>query len=376
MSLIFFACFASVTAQTTTNIKTCVCTEPDIVGGVQTQFYRAYFGYYSPNTSNDFLYPGPNNYFSPDPQGDYYGQPSNYLPGYHEKVFFLKIPLNERTGWILSGTSTLVDNSSALRCGNMTYQGRLNDGAAAANGSYDLQFTFYDLLTGGTMQGAKIVKEGVVVTNGIFTVQLDVGAMFINQITNPKFIEIGVRPGSATGNDPFTTLNPRQPITQVPYAINAQTAVSAVNAVNAAQLNGVSADQYLTGPNADTYYIRNREVPQTANFNITGNGTIGGNLTAAGTLSTNNLVVTGNVSTNCRTGFTAIAGGRLCVSATQTAGTFYGAGGAMQTCINMSARVGTIADVTLTFSQNGFNYFGGLPQGWLGDYAGDNMRPM
>jgi hypothetical protein len=348
-SLIFFACFASVTAQTTTNIKTFVCTEPDIAGGVQTQFYRAYFGYYSPNTSNIFIPIGPNNYFTPDPLGNYFGQTTTFLPGFHEKVFFIKVPLNQGTSWILANTQTGVTDSPALRCGQMTYQGRLTDGAAAANGSYDLQFTFYDLLTGGTTQGAKIVKEDMTVTNGIFTVQLDVGATFINQTINPKFIEIGVRPGSATGSNAFSILNPRQPITSVPYAVTAQ------RSSDAERLGGIAADQYL----------KNSGTAQNINFNISGSGTIGGNLS-----------VTGTISSGCRTGFTAIAGGRLCVSAMQTAGTFYGTSGAMQTCINMGARVGTIADVTLTFSQNGFNYFGGLPQGWLGDYAGDNMRPM
>lgn len=40
----------------------------------------------------------------------------------------------------------------------------------------------------------------------------------------------------------------------------------------------------------------------------------------------------------------------------------------------MGARIGTIADVTLSLSSN-FDYFSGVATGWLGDYAGDNLRP-
>ena len=34
-----------------------------------------------------------------------------------------------------------------------TYQGRLNDGGAPANGSYDLQFILYNAGVGGSQQG-------------------------------------------------------------------------------------------------------------------------------------------------------------------------------------------------------------------------------
>lgn len=93
-----------------------------------------------------------------------------------------------------------------------------------------------------------------------------------------------------------------------------------------------------------------------------------------GTLIVAGAVSAGTITSGCKNGFTAIAGGRLCVSALQPAATFYGSAGATQTCINLGARVGTIADATLSLAGN-FNYFGGVSQGWLGDYAGDNLRP-
>ena len=55
------------------------------------------------------------------------------------------------------------------------------------------------------------------VTNGLFTVQLDFGMSPFNG--NPRWLEIGVRPGASTGA--YTTVNPRQPITATPYAIRA-----------------------------------------------------------------------------------------------------------------------------------------------------------
>jgi hypothetical protein len=101
----------------------------------------------------------------------------------------------------------------------------LSDAGAAANGQYDLRFTAFDALTGGTAQSGSVVVENAQVTDGVFTVQLPFGASFFNN-NNARLLEIGVRPGAATGNDPFTLLTPRQPITPVPFAINAQTATN------------------------------------------------------------------------------------------------------------------------------------------------------
>ncbi len=326
LGLVFFACFISAWAQTTPNITAFVCTEPVYVNGVQTE-YLAHFGYYNRTSSVITVQRGQDNFVTPPSTAN--SQlllPTQFQPGYHDRVFFFRIAPNVSPSWFLLGTQTLASNDPALRCGQMTYQGRLSDGAAQANGSYDLRFTFYEALTDGAAQGDTIVKENVPATNGIFTVQLEVGTTFINKTLNPRFLEIAVRPGAAAGNDPFTTLNPRQPISEVPFAVNAVNALNAANALNAtnaAQLNGIPGNQYLTNSS---------------------DGTINGNLN-----------VTGTITSSCRAGFTAFNNGRLCVSAMQTAGTFYGANGAMLTCSNLGARVGTTTDVTLTFSPHGFN---------------------
>jgi hypothetical protein len=58
-----------------------------------------------------------------------------------------------------------------------TYQGRLTDSGTPANGTYDLQFKLYDAVTAGALQGSPntVTKPSVLVTNGVFTVQLDFG---------------------------------------------------------------------------------------------------------------------------------------------------------------------------------------------------------
>lgn len=92
-----------------------------------------------------------------------------------------------------------------------TYQGRLHDNGAPANGSYDLYFTLFDAVSGGA-PSQPVHLENVNVANGLFTVQLDFGSLG-NQA---RWLEIQVRPGSSSGS--FTALQPRQALTAAPFA--------------------------------------------------------------------------------------------------------------------------------------------------------------
>ena len=78
-----------------------------------------------------------------------------------------------------------------------TYQGRLSDGGAPANGVYDFQFALYDAESAGTQVGSTIPKDDVTVTDGLFTVELDFGSIFDG---TAFWLEIGVRPGSRDGS--------------------------------------------------------------------------------------------------------------------------------------------------------------------------------
>ncbi len=101
-----------------------------------------------------------------------------------------------------------------------TYQGRLNDGANLANGSYDLRFIVYDMSAGGSQQGPILTNDTTEVSNGLFTVTLDFGNQFPGA---NRWLEIGVR---TNGTASFFTLSPRQPLTPAPYAITAGTVIS------------------------------------------------------------------------------------------------------------------------------------------------------
>ena len=108
--------------------------------------------------------------------------------------------------------------ASALGSG-FTYQGRLTDGGEPANGTYDLRFYLYDAASGGAQVGPEIIKEDVVVVEGVFTVQLDFGAGVFDG--DALWLDIAVKPGASGA---FTTMNPRQALTAVPYALHASTA--------------------------------------------------------------------------------------------------------------------------------------------------------
>ena len=101
-----------------------------------------------------------------------------------------------------------------------TYQGRLNDGANPANGTYDLRFIVFDNSAGGNQQGPLLTNSATSVSNGLFTVTLDFGNQFPGA---GRWLEFAVR---TNGNGSFFTLIPRQPLTPAPYAITAGAVVS------------------------------------------------------------------------------------------------------------------------------------------------------
>lgn len=109
-----------------------------------------------------------------------------------------------------------TDNANATQAvigTAFTYQGRLTDNGAPANGKYDFIFALYDGETGGTQIGGNLPKDDIEVKDGFFTVSLDFGNVF----DGARYLEIGVRPGVST--DSYTPLSPRRVITPSPYAL-------------------------------------------------------------------------------------------------------------------------------------------------------------
>jgi hypothetical protein len=182
--------------------------------------------------------------------------------------------------------TVILQSVVAAQTSEFTYQGKLNDTSAPANGQYDFTFKLYD--SANVQVGAAVLRNDVQVTNGVFSVTLDFGAGTFDG--GARVLEIGVRPGASTGA--YTMLAPKQPVTSAPYAVKSLTAAAADTATNATQLGGVNAAQFVQTndprlsdardplPNSPSY-VQNRTTPQAmANFNISGDGTVGGTMSA------------------------------------------------------------------------------------------------
>ena len=181
---------------------------------------------------------------------------------------------------IISAVSAFAQTSSFV------YQGKLQDGGVAANGTYQFTFKLYDAASNGSQVGQTISDLPATVSNGIFAVNLDFGVTSFDG--GSRFLEIAVRLSGS--GQPYTMLTPRQPVTSAPYAVkslNADSATNAVTANDSVNLGGVPAAQYVVTsdprmtdprdplPNSG-YYIQNSQNPQaSANFNISGEGKAG-----------------------------------------------------------------------------------------------------
>ena len=128
----------------------------------------------------------------------------------------MKTSLQMTIGAVL-WSAMLLQPATALAQGTaFTYQGRLENAGAPANGSFDLRIAIYDAASSGSLLAGPLTNSPVSVSNGLFTVTLDFGP---GVFTGPdRWLEIAVR---TNGGGAFSTLSPRQPLTPAPYAIYA-----------------------------------------------------------------------------------------------------------------------------------------------------------
>ncbi|MBN4082626.1 tail fiber domain-containing protein [Phycisphaeraceae bacterium AH-315-B13] len=89
-----------------------------------------------------------------------------------------------------------------------TYQGLLNEAGAPADGSYNIDISLWDAVTNGTQIGSEVMFNGLAVSEGMFSIQLDFGANALDN--SDRWLEISVD---------GTELSPRQQVTRAPYAI-------------------------------------------------------------------------------------------------------------------------------------------------------------
>lgn len=94
-----------------------------------------------------------------------------------------------------------------------TYQGQLKSGSSPVTASCDMKFQLYGSASGGSPIATQLLS-GVVVTDGLFTVQLNFGVNAFKG--DPRWLEIAV--GCPSGS-PLTVLTPRQALTAAPYAL-------------------------------------------------------------------------------------------------------------------------------------------------------------
>lgn len=101
---------------------------------------------------------------------------------------------------------------------DLTYQGRLADGSAAASGNYDFIFKLFDDPEDPVAPqiGTDQVRDDVPVSGGAFSVVLNFGITAFDG-GGQRYLEIYVRPGTSTAA--HTKLLPRQRITSSPFSI-------------------------------------------------------------------------------------------------------------------------------------------------------------
>jgi len=139
-------------------------------------------------------------------------------------------------GMVLMSGITSLGNAQVPQ--TVSYQGYLTDSAGnpfdtTATGPVQMIFTIFDDVTAGTSQWSE--TQLVTVTEGVYSVVF--GANIANPLNAafdvPYFLEVQVE--TAAGSGTFEMLSPRQPLTGVPYAINAD------------MLDGKHGNEFATG---------------------------------------------------------------------------------------------------------------------------------
>jgi hypothetical protein len=147
-------------------------------------------------------------------------------------VFGSPAPASASTFTIEAASAAPVAPLAPVGTG-FTYRGRLLSAGSAADGSYDFRFTLFDELTAGGQVGGAMTVLSQTVSGGLFAVILDFGPDAFQG--DARYLQIEVRPA---GNPTYSLLDPRQPITPVPYALFAFKAPPYKNVVTVAQSGG------------------------------------------------------------------------------------------------------------------------------------------
>jgi hypothetical protein len=232
-------------------------------------------------------------------------------------------------------------NRAAAQGTAFTYQGQLQANGSPASGTYNLTFTLFNTNITGVPIAGPVMTNGVIATNGLFTVQIDFGSgMFTG--TN-YWLQIGVE---TNGASPFMTLTPRQQLTPVPYAIFAESSSNLLGSLPVAQLSGTVPLAQLPAA-----VVTNNETSVTLS-NVTLTGTL--NLPSAGTINAGGSSL---LFADSADDFYAGPGaGSVAISATDSTGIGYGSLSSNSNGVNNTA----IGYLSLNNNTNGsFNVASG-----------------
>ena len=98
---------------------------------------------------------------------------------------------------------------------DFSYQAQLKLDGVPLNDTADFEFSLYDAASLGLLVAGPITVSNVAVVDGLFQTSLDFGVAVLNG--DARWLEIAV--ASPSGGGEFTILDPRQPLTATPYAL-------------------------------------------------------------------------------------------------------------------------------------------------------------
>ncbi len=143
-------------------------------------------------------------------------------------------------GWVQAASRPAAPLSPGAQQGTaFTYQGELSKNGSPVNGSCDFQFSLYDAASGGSQVGSAVTKNGVAVSAGRFTVELDFGAGVFTG--DARYLQVAVK---CAGESGFTTLSGRIALNPTPYALSLRPGATIVGAQDGTAV--------LTGQNTST----------------------------------------------------------------------------------------------------------------------------
>ena len=160
------------------------------------------------------------------------------------------------TGLAALGLLVALAANAGAQTTAFTYQGKLAQDGAPANGNYDMVFAAYTAASGGTLMGSTTVAS-VPVSGGLFTTQVDLGVQRYG--TLDLWLQVQVRP---TGTATYTTLTPRQRVTGAPYSV--QTRGLHVDSASRVGIGTTSPLQQLAVVDTDALPMRIQRVNSSA----------------------------------------------------------------------------------------------------------------